>query len=125
MLWRPPAYSLLLYDSVAEIDTDIPGPGAYDYKPLYREGSRLTFGPPFKTSTNDLPPPNAYDIKDGIGTTPSHRSSVPSWGVRSRTFFGSCYYDATKAGIPGRSPSVMHAIHKQGGHILRGQYRSI
>jgi len=58
-------------------------------------------GLPIQTGTKNGPPPNAYNIKDGIGTSPSHRPSVPAWAVRSRSFIGSCYYDAVKANVPG------------------------
>ena len=88
---------------VAEMD-DVPGPGSYDWK-CPQVTPRLSIGLPIKTGTKDGPSPNAYDIRDGIGSSPRHRVSVPAWGVRSRTFFGSCYYEPIKAAVPGIAPN--------------------
>jgi len=85
---------------VVEMDV-FPGPGTYDWKYPQLTPSRLSMGLLIKTSTNDGPSPNAYDIKDGIGTSARYRQSVPAWGVRSRSFYGSCYYEPIKAAVPG------------------------
>jgi len=90
---------------IADID-ETPAPGAYDYK-LSQLTPHYSIGLPIKTNTSNNPPPNAYDIKDGVGTSPTHRRSIPAWGVRSRSFFGSCYYDGVKAAVPGIGPPLM------------------
>jgi len=92
---------ILVIICVSDITDEFPGPGAYDYTSLSQLTPRLTMGLPIKTSPKIGPPPNAYEVKDGIGSSAVQRSSVPAWGVRSRTFYGSCYYDATKAAVPG------------------------
>jgi len=96
---------------VAEMSNDVPGPGSYDWK--YPELTReLTFGVPLKARTNEGPSPNAYEIKDGIGTSSSHiRASVPAWGIRSRTFFGSYYYEPIKAAGPGTISHIPLILH--------------
>jgi len=88
-----------------------PGPGAYDYRPQSTITRQVTMGLPIRMPDNDGPPPNAYDINDGIGSSPRYKRSVPSWGLRSRPLYGSCYYSSIKAGNPGMS----HCVTYRGG----------
>jgi len=91
---------IAVYSSIAETET-VPGPGTYEQKPVWQLTREITMGLPMKTSAKHGPPPNAYNVKDGIGTSSSYSRSEPAWALRSRTFVGSCYYDAFKANVPG------------------------
>ena len=80
----------------------LPGPGEYDPKTWTGGAQKITMGlyapVPLK---RDVPAPNVYEIKNGIGIKSATLSNVPETAVRSRSFVGSPYYITHKASVPG------------------------
>lgn len=81
----------------------LPGPGAYDSHNVKDPLPRMSMGQRLKRPANDVPSPNAYTVKTGIGSGAANERKPPSCTIRSRPMVGSTYYPTFKAAVPGPS----------------------
>lgn len=97
---QPPSYSLSGRPRKKAPEV-LPGPGAYDSHNVKDPLPRISMGQRLKQPANDVPPPNAYSVKTGIGSGAANEKKPPSCTIRSRPALGSTYYPTFKAAVPG------------------------
>lgn len=80
-------------------------------------------GQRLKQPANDVPSPNAYTVKTGIGSGAANEKKPPSATMRSRPALGSTYYPTFKAAVPGPSAyGVTDAARSTKSCTIKGRY---